>query len=112
MDLDFAYYFLRNPKYYEHTVSPYDWTFTSIFTGSFGNFLSIKFLESEEEAAQIFDKHVLMRMDPILHSQMIEFYEDELGDNGCVNCAVKFVSIFLVEYNVAILLTNFLESNA
>jgi TIP41-like family len=77
-------------------LPPYDWTFSSTYEGHHFCEAAV-LLPSNSSAECIFDKSILKRQDPILHSCQLDLYEDEMGDNGSTICDVRFVSVSLFD---------------
>ncbi|XP_076278085.1 TIP41-like protein [Lasioglossum baleicum] len=69
-------------EYLEEKIKPFDWTFTTSYTGSVSNF---KFEETNERI----DMDKLRRKDKILFYHDLTLFEDELHDNGIAVCSVK-----------------------
>ncbi|KAJ3303140.1 hypothetical protein HDV03_004128 [Kappamyces sp. JEL0829] len=59
-----------------NVVKPYDWTYSTTYSGTAGSHLAWKDSDLEIDIAK------LSRPDPILFYDEIMLYEDELGDNG------------------------------
>ncbi|CAH8597416.1 unnamed protein product [Schistosoma turkestanicum] len=63
---------------------PYDWTFTTPYTGTLSGPWSIS------STSEGLDMEYLRRKDPIHFFVNTTLYEDELGDNGISNLNIKF----------------------
>ncbi|XP_033338895.2 TIP41-like protein [Megalopta genalis] len=72
----------ENSEYLEEKIKPFDWTFTTSYTGTMNNF---KFEETHERI----DMDKLKRRDKILFYHDLTLFEDELHDNGIAVCSVK-----------------------
>ncbi|XP_068979300.1 TIP41-like protein isoform X2 [Bombus flavifrons] len=72
----------ESSEYLEEKVKPFDWTFTSSYTGTISNF------EIQETNERI-DVDKLKRRDKILFYHDLTLFEDELHDNGIAVCSVK-----------------------
>lgn len=66
-------------------MKPFDWTFTTTYTGTISNF------EIQETNERI-DVDKLKRREKILFYHDLTLFEDELHDNGIAVCSVKIVS--------------------
>ncbi|KJE95005.1 hypothetical protein CAOG_005535 [Capsaspora owczarzaki ATCC 30864] len=66
-------------------IKPFDWTFSSDYTGTLINPDTVTITEIDEEI----DMEKLMQRDAILHYSDVLLYEDELADNGCSIMNVK-----------------------
>lgn len=75
----------ESSEYLEEKVKPFDWTFTTTYTGTISNF------EIQETNERI-DVDKLRRRDKILFYHDLTLFEDELHDNGIAVCSVKIVS--------------------
>lgn len=69
----------------EEKVKPFDWTFTTTYTGTQTN------LKVEETNERI-DVDKLKRREKIMFYHDLTLFEDELHDNGIAVCSVKIVS--------------------
>lgn len=78
----------ESSEYLEEKVKPFDWTFTSSYTGTISNF------EIQETNERI-DVDKLKRRDKILFYHDLTLFEDELHDNGIAVCSVKIVSHYM-----------------
>lgn len=90
----------ESSEYLEEKVKPFDWTFTSNYTGTISNF------EIQETNERI-DVDKLKRRDKILFYHDLTLFEDELHDNGIAVCSVKIVSHYM---NTFVLKKKFLTS--
>lgn len=68
-------------------MKPFDWTFSSDYTGTITG--PFKIVETEEKI----DIDRLKTREKILFYQDLILYEDELHDNGIATCSVKIVSL-------------------
>ncbi|RKP19343.1 TIP41-like protein, partial [Rozella allomycis CSF55] len=64
-------------------VKPYDWTYTTNFTGFVSDLLKFTLTDSEINLRK------LKEPEPILFYDELVFYEDELADNGISSCSLK-----------------------
>lgn len=76
-------------------TKPYDWTYTTTYTGS--DTASSSHASSWKPADPENESHTiplaeLTRPDPILFYAEVPLYEDELGDNGSSHVLVRIVS--------------------
>lgn len=72
-------------EYLEDKVKPFDWTFTTDYTGTTSGF------EIEETNERI-DMDKLRQKDKIMFYNDLTLFEDELHDNGIAVSSVKIVS--------------------
>ncbi|CAK9815354.1 TIP41-like protein [Anthophora quadrimaculata] len=72
----------ESTEYLEEKVKPFDWTFTTTYTGTISNF-------EVQETNERIDVDKLRRRDKILFYHDITMFEDELHDNGIAVCSVK-----------------------
>ncbi|KAK5643635.1 hypothetical protein RI129_007480 [Pyrocoelia pectoralis] len=73
----------RDPSNLMEKIKPFDWTFSTNYSGSFSGPLHI---ESTEERIDI---ERLKEREKILFYQELMLFEDELHDNGIASCTVK-----------------------
>lgn len=80
-------YFNRSEssEYLEEKVKPFDWTFTTDYTGTMCGF-------KLEETNERIDVDKLRQKDKILFYHDLTLFEDELHDNGIAVSSVKIVS--------------------
>ena len=72
----------ESSEYLEEKVKPFDWTFTTTYTGTQTN------LKVEETNERI-DVDKLKRREKIMFYHDLTLFEDELHDNGIAVCSVK-----------------------
>ncbi|XP_076237554.1 TIP41-like protein [Calliopsis andreniformis] len=72
----------ESKKYLEEKLKPFDWTFTTPYSGTISNF-------KIEETNERIDVDKLRRRDKILFYHDLTLFEDELHDNGIAVCSVK-----------------------
>lgn len=70
----------------EHEAKPFDWTFTTDYSGTL-----LGGLKAEPSDIHI-DLEKLKRREQILFYSDVTLFEDELHDNGTAICSVKIVS--------------------
>lgn len=75
----------ESSEYLEEKIKPFDWTFTTSYTGTLSGF------EIEETNERI-DIDKLRQKDKIMFYHDLTLFEDELHDNGIAVCSVKIVS--------------------
>lgn len=86
-------------EYLEEKVKPFDWTFSTDYTGTMSNF-------EVEETNERIDMDKLRRRDKIMFYHDLTLFEDELHDNGIAVCSVK---IRVMPHSFFILLRYFLR---
>ncbi|XP_003705401.1 TIP41-like protein isoform X2 [Megachile rotundata] len=72
----------ESSEYLEEKIKPFDWTFTTTYSGTISSF------EIQETSERI-DMDKLRRRDKILFYHDLTLFEDELHDNGIAVCSVK-----------------------
>lgn len=72
----------ESSEFLEEKVKPFDWTFTTNYTGTTTGL-------KEEPTNERIDVEKLKRRDNILFYQDLTLFEDELHDNGIAVCSVK-----------------------
>lgn len=72
----------------EEKVKPFDWTFTTDYTGTTFGF-------EVEETNERINMDKLRQKDKILFYNDLTLFEDELHDNGIAVNSVKIVSFFI-----------------
>lgn len=76
-------------------TKPYDWTYTSTYSGHILS-QSSEFVQGDPNVASHgIPIEELSRLDPILFYAEIPLYEDELHDNGVSQFSVRIVSALL-----------------
>lgn len=79
-------------------TKPYDWTYTTIYSGHTPSDSSASEVEwvkgDESNPAHAIPIAELTRPDPILFYAEIPLFEDELHDNGASHLLVRIVSTF------------------
>ncbi|XP_076163056.1 TIP41-like protein [Ptiloglossa arizonensis] len=73
---------LENSEYLEEKIKPFDWTFTTTYTGTASNF-------KVQETSERIDIDKLKKREKILFYHDLTLFEDELHDNGIAVCSVK-----------------------
>lgn len=93
-------------------MPPFDWTFTTDYTGTISGF-------AVEETTERIDMDKLRRKDKILFYHDLTLFEDELHDNGIavmsvkiVRTSVQFSFLFRIFNYKTILFEIFTESDA
>lgn len=72
----------ESSEYLEEKIKPFDWTFTTDYTGTITNF-------EVQETSERIDVEKLKRKEKILFYHDLTLFEDELHDNGIAVCSVK-----------------------
>ncbi|KZC06983.1 PREDICTED: TIP41-like protein [Dufourea novaeangliae] len=72
----------ESSEFLEEKIKPFDWTFTTSYTGTISDF-------KIEETSERIDMDKLKRKDKILFYNDLTLFEDELHDNGIAVCSVK-----------------------
>ena len=72
----------ESSEYLEEKVKPFDWTFTTTYSGTMSNF-------EVQETSERINMDKLRRRDKILFYHDLTLFEDELHDNGIAVCSVK-----------------------
>lgn len=75
----------ESSEFLEEKVKPFDWTFTTNYTGTISGF-------HLEETKERIDLEKLRRKEKIRFYHDLTLFEDELHDNGIAVCSVKIVS--------------------
>lgn len=65
--------------------NPYDWTYTTDYSGTMSQDDLTKFCESSE----VLPMHMLQRHEKIIFYDEFTLYEDELADNGIATCTIR-----------------------
>ena len=92
----------QDSSHIKNTPKPFDWTFSTAYSGTLTNSPSHKL--SVSTTTQEPDQEKLMRRDKILHHAELVMFEDELADNGSSKLLVKcrvmptFILILLRHY--------------
>jgi len=76
----------ESSEYLEEKIKPFDWTFTTGYTGTISGF-------EVEETNERIDMDKLRQRDRIMFYHDLTLFEDELHDNGIAVNSVKIVSI-------------------
>lgn len=76
----------RDPANTKEKFKPFDWTFTTDYTGSLSDNFSV--VSTDERI----DIERLKQKEKILLYYDLTLFEDELHDNGVASCTVKLVS--------------------
>lgn len=76
----------ESSEYLEEKIKPFDWTFTTSYTGTISGF-------EVEETNERIDMDKLRQRDRIMFYHDLTLFEDELHDNGIAVNSVKIVSI-------------------
>lgn len=76
-------------EYLEEKIKPFDWTFTTNYTGTISDF-------KIEETNERIDMDKLKQRDKIMFYHDLTLFEDELHDNGIAVCSVKIVSYSII----------------
>ncbi|XP_070156261.1 TIP41-like protein [Polyergus mexicanus] len=90
---------LESSEYLEEKIKPFDWTFTTSYTGTISGF-------EVEETNERIDIDKLRQKDKIMFYHDLTLFEDELHDNGI---AVNSVKIRVMPTSFFILLRYFLR---
>ncbi|XP_071644416.1 TIP41-like protein isoform X3 [Temnothorax longispinosus] len=75
----------ESSEYLEEKIKPFDWTFTTNYTGTISGF-------KVEETNERIDMDKLKQRDKIMFYHDLTLFEDELHDNGIAASSVKIVS--------------------
>lgn len=75
----------ESSEYLEEKIKPFDWTFTTNYTGTISGF-------KIEETNERIDIDKLRQRDKIMFYHDLTLFEDELHDNGIAVSSVKIVS--------------------
>lgn len=76
-------------EYLEEKIKPFDWTFTTNYTGTISGF-------KVEETNERIDMDKLKQKDKIMFYHDLTLFEDELHDNGIAVSSVKIVSYSII----------------
>jgi len=79
----------ESSEYLEEKVKPFDWTFTTNYTGTISGF-------KVEETNERIDMDKLKQRDKIMFYHDLTLFEDELHDNGVAVSSVKIVSYLII----------------
>lgn len=77
----------------EEKIKPFDWTFTTNYTGTMSGF-------KIEETNERIDMDKLKQRDKILFYHDLTLFEDELHDNGIAADSVKIVGHFMNNFSI------------
>eukprot|EP00088_Acartia_fossae_P020655 TRINITY_DN22193_c0_g1_i1.p1 TRINITY_DN22193_c0_g1~~TRINITY_DN22193_c0_g1_i1.p1 ORF type:complete len:254 (+),score=40.68 TRINITY_DN22193_c0_g1_i1:36-797(+) len=75
----------KNSPYINKVVHPYDWTFTTSYSGTLEHQTELRIEETEEKI----NYEKLKIKEKILFFDELVLYEDELDDNGCTKLIAK-----------------------
>lgn len=74
-------------------TKPYDWTYTTVYSGSSGEGVPAEFMHADpENPLHAIPLAELTRPDPILFYAEIPLFEDELHDNGSSDLVIRIVN--------------------
>lgn len=80
---------MESSEYLEEKIKPFDWTFTTNYTGTISGF-------EVEETNERIDMDKLRQKDKIMFYHDLTLFEDELHDNGIAVNSVKIVSYLII----------------
>lgn len=79
----------ESSEYLEEKIKPFDWTFTTNYTGTISGF-------EVEETSERIDIDKLRQKDKIMFYHDLTLFEDELHDHGIAVNSIKIVSYLII----------------